>query len=360
MQRVFDADFSGVRVFQDDQAQEAGARAFARGTDLHFAPGEYSPHSSGGQALLGHELAHVAQQAEGRVSSPAQNFGGSIKEDPALEREADIMGDRAARNDGAGVGIIRPGRLALPSRTPAKPAIQRKVQMPPDSDLPSFHDHLIKSGDIYYTDLLDRSGDLSLEVFTSLFHSPRIFKLKGDNGTQAEYNLMRHMEARRGVVAFARQKKYVFEGGRENFQMNPKYWWWDKEEGTFGLLEGVDWQEARDDLNVNPDLYRIGCAAATKLTVEGGGQSKRKMGTTEDSDWVPGESGFIKNNGWNGSDAGLEGENIIYMGARQFWGHFTNTNMIQPYKNWFEMVQSWDDDASLDPDRQWPGKGLID
>ena len=43
------------------------ALAYTQGTDIHFAPGQFEPDTSAGQQLLGHELTHVIQQAEGRV-----------------------------------------------------------------------------------------------------------------------------------------------------------------------------------------------------------------------------------------------------------------------------------------------------
>lgn len=46
MEGAFDTDFSSVRVFEDGEAEAEGAEAFARGSELHFAPGKYDPDSS--------------------------------------------------------------------------------------------------------------------------------------------------------------------------------------------------------------------------------------------------------------------------------------------------------------------------
>src|SRR3954471_12369094 len=97
MEQALGADFSAVRIHAGPEAQAIGALAYAQGTDLHFAPGQYQPDSPRGQELLGHELTHVMQQARGRVSAPHQAKGGSIHNDPALEREADERGASAAR-----------------------------------------------------------------------------------------------------------------------------------------------------------------------------------------------------------------------------------------------------------------------
>jgi len=89
-------DFSSVRVHQGTQAEAMGAIAYTQGQDVHFAPGHYRPHSLSGQELLGHELAHVVQQAQGRVRATRQMKGLGLNDDDRLEREADAMGRAAA------------------------------------------------------------------------------------------------------------------------------------------------------------------------------------------------------------------------------------------------------------------------
>jgi len=66
MEPAFKADFSGVRVHTDGQAdnlnRSLSARAFTTGQDIFFKQGEYNPGSSTGRELLAHELTHVVQQ----------------------------------------------------------------------------------------------------------------------------------------------------------------------------------------------------------------------------------------------------------------------------------------------------------
>lgn len=66
MERAFGADFSGVRVHADAQAdqlnQSMHANAFTTGQDVFFRRGSYEPWSQPGQRLLAHELTHVVQQ----------------------------------------------------------------------------------------------------------------------------------------------------------------------------------------------------------------------------------------------------------------------------------------------------------
>lgn len=98
MEDSFGSDFSSVRVHPDSsKAPDVGALAYTQGTDIHFAPGQFKPDTSAGQQLLGHELAHVIQQAEGRVQPTTEIGGMAVNDDAALEHEADLLGAQAAQ-----------------------------------------------------------------------------------------------------------------------------------------------------------------------------------------------------------------------------------------------------------------------
>ncbi len=102
MENAFQEDFSDVQLTKDsDQATKMGAQAFAQGNKIHFAPGNYKPHTTEGQELIGHELAHVVQQKQGRVKATTQAKGAPVNDDPALENEADMLGKKAARGEQA-------------------------------------------------------------------------------------------------------------------------------------------------------------------------------------------------------------------------------------------------------------------
>jgi hypothetical protein len=130
LEQLFGANFSGVRIHTNSaRASGMGVGAFATGDDLHFAPREYNPDSSAGRKLIGHELAHVIQQRQGRV--PARESGGAgpspsqpqaegssrpsegarergshdeLDVDPALEQEADAIGERIANDEPVATG----------------------------------------------------------------------------------------------------------------------------------------------------------------------------------------------------------------------------------------------------------------
>ena len=89
-------DLSDVRVHTDDTADQlnrsVSARAFATGTDVYFAKGEYNPGSASGDKLIAHELAHVVQQRGSSTSGPLT----VSQPGDAMEREADaVAGDVA-------------------------------------------------------------------------------------------------------------------------------------------------------------------------------------------------------------------------------------------------------------------------
>jgi len=84
-------DLSNVRVHRESsEPAKVDALAFARGNDIHLASGQ--------DRHLPHEAWHVVQQREGRVKPTLQlEDGVAVNDDPALEHEADVMGDRSAR-----------------------------------------------------------------------------------------------------------------------------------------------------------------------------------------------------------------------------------------------------------------------
>jgi hypothetical protein len=287
MESRFGADFSQVRIHTGSEAaslsHELSADAFTLGQDIYFGKGQYDVGSESGKSLLAHELAHTLQQ---------------------------------------------PGSATT---------IHRKVRVQPGVDLSSMSDG--KDGDVYTYPEPVRNKALDFEILTSMLHSPRIFTLGEKTTQEAKLALASHIIAREGVVSFAKNKRYRFAAGEAGFKMNEDYWTWGG--GKFKSKPGVDLIKARADLNVHPEQYVIGCAAATQLTVKGGAESDSIAGTTSDpKDWIPGEAGFLKNPGWDGGDNGLQGENIIYVGGKRFWGHFKDEVAIKPYSEWVAQVKA--------------------
>ncbi|MEM7039321.1 MAG: DUF4157 domain-containing protein [Bacteroidota bacterium] len=98
MEHSMGADFSDVNIHENSSsAKDMGALAYAQGNDVHFAPGQLKPDTQAGQELIGHELAHVVQQREGRVQANNEVAGKPVNDDKGLEAEADQMGAKAAQ-----------------------------------------------------------------------------------------------------------------------------------------------------------------------------------------------------------------------------------------------------------------------
>lgn len=98
MEGAFGTSFADVKVFKNStQAKTLGAQAFTQGNEVHFAQGKFDPNTQQGQELLGHELTHVEQQRQGRVTPTKQAKGVAINDDASLEKEADVKGAKAAQ-----------------------------------------------------------------------------------------------------------------------------------------------------------------------------------------------------------------------------------------------------------------------
>ena len=75
--------------YNSDKPSQLQAHAYAQGTDIHLASGQ--------EQHLPHEAWHVVQQKQGRVKSTMQlKQGVPVNDDAGLEKEADVMGAKAA------------------------------------------------------------------------------------------------------------------------------------------------------------------------------------------------------------------------------------------------------------------------
>jgi hypothetical protein len=91
-------DLSGVAVHRGSaEPARIDALAYAAGDEIHLGPGQ-GHH-------LAHEAWHLVRQRQGRVRPTMRMAGAGINDDPGLEREADIMGQKAAN--------LQPNRMAL-------------------------------------------------------------------------------------------------------------------------------------------------------------------------------------------------------------------------------------------------------
>jgi hypothetical protein len=117
MESALGHDFSQVRVHTDSKASELSdslnARAFTIGSDVAFSAGEYQPGTLAGDALLAHELAHVAQQQGGGAAASGPIEGPEYE---ALEENADAIAAGAVASlwMRGGATLANIGRNAIP------------------------------------------------------------------------------------------------------------------------------------------------------------------------------------------------------------------------------------------------------
>ena len=94
-----------------------GAQAYAAGNVVHFRPGQFRPDTHQGQKMIGHEVAHVLQQAEGSVDAGA----GSVSLDTGKEDSADRHGEAvASMKEGDAEG----GHEAMPTASISSAPVQ--------------------------------------------------------------------------------------------------------------------------------------------------------------------------------------------------------------------------------------------
>jgi len=101
MESISGLSLNDVKVHRNSyKPAHLQAHAYAQGTNIHLGPGQ--------EKHLPHELGHVVQQKEGRVK-PTQQLKGkvNINDDIGLEKEADVLGQKAMQDGGQELGPIQ-------------------------------------------------------------------------------------------------------------------------------------------------------------------------------------------------------------------------------------------------------------
>jgi len=119
LEQAFGADFSGVRIHTDGDAdalsQSLSAVAFTTGRDIYFRQGAYDPEGPAGRRLLAHELTHVVQQSGSAPQGPLTI--GPV--DDVFEREAEqaaaslAAGPHADTSSNAGAALAQPAAASV-------------------------------------------------------------------------------------------------------------------------------------------------------------------------------------------------------------------------------------------------------
>lgn len=112
-------DLSAVRVhYNSPKPARVGALAYTHGADIHLGRGQ--------EKHLPHEGWHAVQQMQGRVRPTVQYKKTAINDDAGLEREADVMGERARRVVPAPDQLASAPAMAAGIR-PVHSVMQRKI-----------------------------------------------------------------------------------------------------------------------------------------------------------------------------------------------------------------------------------------
>ncbi len=139
MSDLFGRTFEGIRVHTDDAAarytRQAGAEAFTAGSHIFFGPGRYQPHNPTGQALIGHELTHIVQQASlpslGGGRLPETGTVGQTLEREALQTEQMLL--RHLSSSAAEKSQANQASPAHPSSGAAQSGLTRSIQRTPST-----------------------------------------------------------------------------------------------------------------------------------------------------------------------------------------------------------------------------------
>jgi hypothetical protein len=107
--------------YNSDKPAQLHAHAYAQGTDIHVALGQ--------EQHLPHEAWHVVQQKQGRVQPTVQMKGDTpVNDDAGLEKEADIMGEKALQMASVADTAGQPVSYLQPNRSRAGTTVQAKLK----------------------------------------------------------------------------------------------------------------------------------------------------------------------------------------------------------------------------------------
>lgn len=362
----FGQDFSNIRVHDDGPAHRAAdameAEAFTSGQNIAFGQGA---RTSGGPALMAHELAHAAQ--------PGATTRRKIKADKTTDLKTYLNTEYSA------TGLKASGKtLSSGSRKDA--------------------------------------GDLEHQTAQNLLASARVFDVAGTTAQEIRDNLDTHILARTDIASFAKAIRLNFTPGTPQMEPALNKLIFDELEKRLKEIETMLREEGKTDTEISAELRRItngmlisvfkdlagtaafeeqiqiiwqksleydkrktkgaadyasACFFASNLVFFGGsgGGIKREdvdvmprddaeMKTPAWTDWVTGDWGYIKNTGTSSPAPGQEGENIISVGDAKFWAHYDPSNPIVTLPEIFAEVKSWNKGALLKTYRKFPSNGL--
>ncbi|HPD89492.1 MAG TPA: DUF4157 domain-containing protein [Oscillospiraceae bacterium] len=141
MEGSFNADLSGVRLYESPSVEHHGFEAVAQGSTIGFAPGRFRPETASGRSVIGHEVSHVVSQARGESSGA----GGRLLHSSMLEHRADAQGTRAASGLSVGGERIHVG-AGNSANAPAQGIITKSDKMKIVNKAPFVREGVWKRG----------------------------------------------------------------------------------------------------------------------------------------------------------------------------------------------------------------------
>ncbi|MCL2399594.1 MAG: DUF4157 domain-containing protein [Defluviitaleaceae bacterium] len=103
----FGIDMGKLSLLESPEVAHMGAKATAQGNVIRFAPGQYNPDTTEGLKILGHELNHVREQAQGNIQANIE--GTNIHYDLGHEASSDRMGEAFASGELSGATPVSLG-----------------------------------------------------------------------------------------------------------------------------------------------------------------------------------------------------------------------------------------------------------
>jgi len=117
VQTQFGLNLGSINLKESSQVADMGAKAMTQGNIISFAPGAFDPYTVSGQAMIGHELHHITEQAKGLTSNIK---GSNIHYDPSSESASDAAGSIFASGGMPNINEAGPVAVSgMPSVTPA-------------------------------------------------------------------------------------------------------------------------------------------------------------------------------------------------------------------------------------------------
>jgi RHS repeat-associated protein len=183
---------------------------------------------------------------------------------------------------------------------------------------------------------------LRTEILTRMIKSTYQFHVKGTTEKECLDNIKKNVESRVNILRLAEAKKYGFGAGSAYHENS--------------TVPGLNYK-------TNPLAYfnsinnagtTIACQFATMLTFYAGigtwgaNSGSRMLSGIEDV--IPGDWSYIYNDANNTNktglqdpnwEPGLEGENVIYVGANRFWGHISGEQVVETWQQWFADMRAW-------------------